>query len=142
MFLPIIPFTRLIVGGLEESDLADDVRRVGRAAGVEVLGDPEPERNAFVRSDQYSFIRAGIPALMLKFGFLPESPEHQLIRKWRAERYHAPSDDLTQPIDHAGAARFVSLFAQLVREVADRPTRPRWNADSPFRRYAEPPATP
>jgi hypothetical protein len=144
MFLPLIPFTRLIVNGLEESDLADDVRRVGTAMGIEVLSDPEPERNSFVRSDQYSFIRAGIPALAIKFGFVRESPEHQLIRRWRTERYHAPADDLEQPIDHVAANRFVALYARLVREVADRPTRPRWNADSPFRRYAEPqaPATP
>src|SRR5688500_4935376 len=53
MFLPLIPFTRLIVGGLEESDLADDARRVGNAMGIEVMGDPEPERNSFIRSDQY-----------------------------------------------------------------------------------------
>jgi hypothetical protein len=144
MFLPVMPFTRLIVNGLEESDLADDARRVGHAMGVEVMSDPEPERNAFVRSDQYSFIRVGIPALSLKVGFVRGSPEHELIRRWRAERYHAPSDDLTQPIDHAAAERFVALYARLVREVADRPTRPRWNADSPFRRYGEPrtPATP
>ncbi|HEU4720704.1 MAG TPA: M28 family peptidase [Gemmatimonadaceae bacterium] len=138
MFLPIMPFKRLIVGGLEESDLADDVRKVGNAMGIEVMGDPEPERNSFVRSDQYSFIRAGIPALSLKLGFLRDSPEHELVRRWRVERYHAPSDDLTQPIDHAAANQFVELYARLVREVADRPTRPRWNADSPFRRYAEP----
>jgi hypothetical protein len=138
MFLPIMPFTRLMVNGLEESDLADDVRRVGRAAGIEVVTDPEPERNSFIRSDQYSFIRAGIPALSLKLGFVRDSPEHQLIRRWRAERYHAPSDDLAQPIDHAAAEQFVALYARLVREVADRPTRPQWNADSPFRRYAEP----
>ena len=140
MFLPLMPFTRLIVGGLEESDLAADVQRVGRAMGIEVMGDPEPERNSFIRSDQYSFIRAGIPALSLKLGFLRDSPEHELIRRWRAERYHAPSDDLSQPIDHAAARQFVALYARLVREVADRPTRPAWNPDSPFRRYAEPAA--
>ena len=142
MFLPIIPFTRLMVNGLEESDLADDARRAGRAAGIEVVSDPEPERNSFIRSDQYSFIRAGIPALSLKLGFVRDSPEHQLIRRWRAERYHAPSDDLSQPIDHAAAEQFVALYARLVREVADRPTRPQWNADSPFRRYAQPEARP
>jgi hypothetical protein len=140
MFLPLMPFTRLMAGGLEESDLAADVRRVGQAMGIEVMGDPEPERNSFIRSDQYSFIRAGIPALSLRLGFVRNSPEHDLIRRWRAERYHAPSDDLSQPIDHAAATRFVSLYDRLVREVADRPTRPAWNADSPFRRYAAPAA--
>ena len=47
--------------GLEESDLANDLKKVARPLAIEVLSDPEPERNAFVRSDQYSFIRTGVP---------------------------------------------------------------------------------
>jgi Zn-dependent M28 family amino/carboxypeptidase len=101
-----------------------------------VLSDPEPGRNGFIRSDQYSFIRAGVPALSLKVGFTADSPEHEVIKRWRAERYHAVGDDLAQPVDHAAAAAFLRVYSELVREVANRPTRPQWNPDSPFRRYA------
>ena len=48
--------------GVQESDLADDVRKAAKALGIEVLPDPEPERNIFTRSDQYSFIKRGVPA--------------------------------------------------------------------------------
>jgi hypothetical protein len=75
-------------------------------------------------------------------GFTAGSPEHQVIKRWRTERYHAVGDDLTQPVDHAAAAAFLRIYTQLVREVASRPTRPAWNADSPFRRYAREAAVP
>lgn len=132
MFLPIIPLRALLVNGLEESDLAADARRAAASVGIEVITDPEPERNAFIRSDQYSFIKRGIPALSLKTGFVKGSPEHETIKRWRAERYHAPSDDLGQPVNFQAAADFNRLYLRIVEEVANRPTRPRWNSDSYF----------
>ena len=136
MFLPLFPLKSVVVQGLEESDLANDLKRVARPLAIEVLSDPEPERNAFVRSDQYSFIRTGVPALSLKVGFTRDSPEHQIVRKWRTDRYHAPSDDLDQPVDRKAAEDFGKVYLALVAEVANRPTRPTWNDDSFFKRFA------
>jgi Zn-dependent M28 family amino/carboxypeptidase len=135
MFLPLFPLHSLIVQGLEESDLAADLRSVARPLGVEVYSDPEPERNAFVRSDQYSFIRNGVPSISLKVGFTKDSPEHEIVKRWRAERYHAPSDDLAQPIDRQSAEDFNKVYVALLEAVANRPARPAWNADSFFKRF-------
>jgi Zn-dependent M28 family amino/carboxypeptidase len=132
MFLPLMPFRLLMVNGLEESDLADDARRVGQAMGVEVITDPEPEENRFVRSDQYSFVLRGIPALSLKVGFRRDSPEHALIRRFRAERYHFPADDLSQPVDRQSAEDFGRLHVELVKAVANRVERPKWLRESYF----------
>ena len=133
MFLPLNPLRQLLVNGLEESDLADDVRRAAGKAGIEVITDPEPERNAFVRSDQFSFIRRGIPALSLKGGFALGTPEHERILRWRQERYHGVEDEVTQPVDRQAAADFNRLFPEVILEVADRATRPAWYPTSPFR---------
>lgn len=133
MYLPINPLRKLLVNGLEESDLAEDVRRAAGRMSVEVVTDPEPERNAFVRSDQFSFIRRGIPALSLKVGFALGTPEHERVLQWRRERYHGVEDETTQPVDRRSAAEFNRLYAELVREVADRPTRPAWYPGSQFR---------
>jgi hypothetical protein len=133
MYLPINPLKKLLVNGLEESDLADDVRRAAARVGVEVITDPEPERNAFVRSDQFSFIRRGIPALSLKVGFALGTPEHERVLQWRKERYHGVEDEVTQPVDRQAAAEFNRLYAELVMEVANRPTRPAWFPESQFR---------
>lgn len=135
MFLPLFPLRSLVVQGLEESDLAADLRKVARPMGVEVYSDPEPERNAFTRSDQYSFIRTGVPSISLKVGFTKDSPEHEIVKRWRTERYHAPSDDLAQPIDRKAAEDFNKVYAAVLEAVANRPTRPAWNDDSFFRRF-------
>ena len=138
MFLPLFPLKTVIVQGLEESDLAQDLQRAARPLGVEVLSDPEPERNAFTRSDQYSFIKTGVPSLSLKVGFLKGSPEHETVKRWRTERYHAPSDDLAQPVDRQAAEDFGKLYVEVVAGVANRATRPKWNGDSFFKRFAAP----
>ncbi len=135
MFLPLFPLKSLVVQGLEESDLAADLRKTARPLGIEVYSDPEPERNTFVRSDQYSFIRTGVPSISLKVGFTKGSSEHDTVKKWRTERYHAPSDDLSQPIDRQAAADFNKIYVALVEAVANRPTRPTWNSDSFFKRF-------
>jgi hypothetical protein len=137
MYLPINPLRKLLVNGLEESDLADDVRRAAGRMGVEVITDPEPERNAFVRSDQFSFIRRGIPALSLKVGFALGTPEHERVLQWRRERYHGVEDEVTQPVDRQAAAEFNRLYAELVWEVANRPTTPAWYPTSAFRPQGE-----
>ena len=133
MYLPINPLRKLLVNGLEESDLADDVRRAAQRVGVEVITDPEPERNGFVRSDQFSFIRRGIPALSLKVGFALGTPEHERVLQWRRERYHGVEDEVTQPVDRHAAIEFNRLYAELVKEVANRPARPAWYPTSQFR---------
>jgi hypothetical protein len=136
MFLPLFPLKYLQVQGLEESTLGADIRAVGEKAGVIIQADPEPERNRFIRSDQYNFIRHGIPALAFKFGYVAGSPEDKMFKDWLRDRYHAPSDDLNQPVDKEAAARFDRLLLALGMRVADANGRPQWNADSFFRRFA------
>ncbi len=137
MFLPIHPLRLLTIQGLEESTLGDDIRKTAAKMNIGVQKDPEPDRNAFIRSDQYSFIRTGVPALAFKFGFTVGSPEEKLHKDWRTQRYHAPSDDLQQPIDLEGAGRFNLLLTDLTATVANNPQRPRWNESSFFKRFAK-----
>jgi Zn-dependent M28 family amino/carboxypeptidase len=140
MFLPLFPLKSLLVFGLNESDLTDDVNAVATEMGLTTGPDPQPERNRFIRSDQYSFIREGVPALALKVGVAPDSPEAKIEAEWTRNRYHAPSDDLTQPIDRTAAAGFTDMIGRLAIRIANRPTRPGWNADSFFKRFEKAPA--
>jgi Zn-dependent M28 family amino/carboxypeptidase len=136
MFLPLFPLKHLIVHGLDESDLGDVIRDVAARLGIDAVNDPEPERNAFVRSDQYSFIRRGVPALSMKVGYLKDSPESKIAKDWRTQRYHAPSDDVNQPMDLTAVAGFDKAMALLVEAIADRDLRPRWKDTSFFKRFA------
>jgi len=137
MFLPLHALRYLEVQGLDESTLGDEIRAIAAAAHVEVQADKEPNRNLFIRSDQYNFIRKGIPALAFKFGYLPGSPEEKLHKDWLKNRYHAPSDDLNQPVDKAAAARFNEIILKLAERVANDEKRPAWKPDSFFRRFAD-----
>jgi Zn-dependent M28 family amino/carboxypeptidase len=136
MFLPLFPLKSLMVLGLDESDLGADIRVVAASMDLAVQADPEPGRNRFIRSDQYSFIRRGIPSLAMKVGYEPGSAEARVAAAWTKERYHAPSDDLAQPIDLEAAAGFTRVIAALCERIANRPDRPRWNTDSFFSRFA------
>ena len=136
MFLPLYPMKSVMVLGLDESDLGDRVRDVAKRSGLGVNADSQPERNRFTRSDQYSFIRQGVPALALKVGFVPGSPEAEIDAKWTKERYHGPSDDLQQPLDLGAAVTFTRLVGALSAEIANHSARPRWKPASFFRRFA------
>ena len=136
MFLPLFPLRILTVYGLAESDLGQRVRAVAEPMGIRIQADQEPQRNIFIRSDQYSFIKQGVPSLMFKVGYEKGSPEETIAKKWLTERYHAPSDDVHQPVDLKAAADFDAVVMALAEAVANQSERPRWNNDSFFRRFA------
>ena len=136
MFLPIIPLKVLRVLGLDDSDLGDRAREIAQSEDVKIQPDPEPLRNLFVRSDQYNFIRHGVPSIIMSVGYEPGSPEQPIFKDWLTNRYHAPSDDLNQPVDFAAAAKYEEIVHSLLINVANGDHRPQWKQDSFFRRYA------
>jgi hypothetical protein len=136
MFLPLYALKVIEVQGLSESSLGETVRAAAAEYGVAVQVDQEPEQNRFIRSDQYSFIRRGVPSLAFKFGYEKGSPEEKIRKDWVKNIYHKPSDDLNQPVDQAAAAQFDRIILSLLRRVADAKDRPLWNDDSFFKRFA------
>ena len=85
MFLPLFPMKSVMVLGLDESDLGDRVREVAAAKGLNVEGDPEPERNRFTRSDQVQFHPSGRAGSGhesgLRAGFCTRPPSMQSGRR-------------------------------------------------------------
>ena len=135
MFMPIFALKKLHVQGLAESTLGDEARAVGAQHNIEIANDPEPDRNSFIRTDQYSFVLAGVPSLAMKFGWTAGSPEYRAWRQWLAQRYHSAEDNLTQPVDTAAAAQFDSFLADLARRVANNSGRPHYVESSFFHRF-------
>jgi len=86
------------------------------------LPDPFPEK--FTSSDQHSFAEAGIPAILLTSQRTAEA--RPLALAWLKSRYHAPSDDMSQPIDFAAAAEFVRDLLLIVESVANDERRAEW----------------
>ena len=135
MFLPIVPLKVLRVQGINDSTLGDDVTAIAKSFGVKAVPDPEPLRNLFVRSDQYNFIRHGIPSVIMDVFYEADSPEAQTFKNWLTERYHAPSDDTDQAVDLHSAALYEQIVRGLLVETANDTRRPQWKADSFFKRY-------
>ena len=131
---PIFPLKILTTLGLEESTLGDTVRKVAEPLGIRIQTDDEPERGLFRRSDQFNFIRNGVPGVAFIFGYEKGSAEEATYRKWYADRYHRPSDDLNQPIDMAAAAKFQQFFEKLTESVANADERPAWHPSSIYGR--------
>jgi hypothetical protein len=129
---PIFPLKILTTLALDESSLGATVKRVAQSMDIRIQPDPEPERNLLRRSDHYNFMQIGVPAAGFIFGYEKGSPEEAIYRRWYAERYHSPADDLRQPWDPAAAAKFNLFFGRVVEAIANDPERPRWKPGSTF----------
>jgi hypothetical protein len=114
--------------GADHSSLGTAARNAANAQGYRVSPDATPEEVVFIRSDQFSFIREGIPALMLHSGYQPRDPNvdlEELRRTFFTTHYHQPSDDTTLPLDYEAAADLTRIYIRILMEAANGP-RPRW----------------
>lgn len=134
---PIFPLKTLTTLALKESTLGDTVRKVAEPMGIRIQPDPEPERNLLRRSDHFSFMQIGVPAVNFVFGYEKGSADEKVYRAWYAERYHSPADDLQQPWVPEAAAKFNAFYTALVKEVANAPERPHWLPESPFANHTQ-----
>lgn len=129
MFLMIYPVADLVPLGGEHTSLGAMAAAAARDVGFEISPDPYPEEVRFIRSDQYSFVKAGIPAIHLKPGNKSTDPSidgAKLTRDWLRTIYHSPKDDLSQAFDFASGARYAETNLQLVRAIANAVSRPAW----------------
>jgi len=137
MFLPIVPLRATVAYGIDESTLGDRYRAFAGSAGIRIAPDPNPQQTYFIRSDQFNFVRQGVPALFFEFGGTAEdSAPGKRLAKWGETRYHAPSDDSRQPVNFKAADAFNRLLAGFTADVANARERPVWHEKSFFARFA------
>ncbi len=132
--IPYYDFGDVIAFGAEQSQLAELLAAAAGELGLAVAPDPFPEEGIFTRSDQYSFVRSGVPSLFLFMGFTDTDGRSVGRAVWddAIARAHTPSDDLSQPIDYAVLAKLGEVARRLVLATANAGTRPLWYGDSPF----------
>jgi len=129
--MPILlhDFKDVVALGAGHSTLGDAVARAAAELDLTLAPDPQPEQSRFTRSDQYSFVRQGIPAVILGPGgssFDAREDGNALMREFRRRHYHQPGDDLAQPFHWRAVERFAQLQWTLLRELTQQPERPRW----------------
>jgi hypothetical protein len=137
MDMPVLlaPSKDVVPIGIEHSSLKAALDTAAKEIGVDLSPDPFPEEVVFVRSDQYAFIRAGIPAIYLDGGTVSADGVRDpklALRKFLREHYHQPSDEATLPIAYGDALRLAKLNARIGQLVGDTTARPKWNAGDFF----------
>jgi hypothetical protein len=116
--------------GSEHSTLAKTVEEAASALNYTLSPDPMPEEVSFIRSDQYSFVLRGIPAVDIEDGVNAVDPKingFEVIKKWLTTEYHTPLDNMDQPLDYESAAKGTQLNFLVGYKLAEQPQPPAWN---------------
>lgn len=116
--------------GAEHSSLQKVVETAASMVKLEVEPDPDPSEGRFVRSDQYNFVKAGIPALHIKYGYRFSNPSLNLaekVKKWREAHYHKPSDEITNGFVWAAGKTYARINFLVSYLIAQTPEKPTWN---------------
>ena len=111
------------------------IEKAAATENMKLIPDPMPEQSIFVRSDQYSFVKKGVPAVFLVTADNEEMIflDHEISNKdFIRDHYHQPSDQLDLPINYEVAAKFVKINKLIAEDVANNDKRPQWNKDSFF----------
>jgi hypothetical protein len=124
------PMQDVVVLGSEHSNMSEEVNSAAKALGYDLSPDPMPEEVLFIRSDQYSFVLQGVPAVDVTDGVKSTDPKVNgldVVKKWLVTRYHTPLDNMDQPIDFESTAKGSLMNFLIGYEVAQRPGVPEWN---------------
>lgn len=124
------PVADLIALGADHSTLGPLAARAAAAHGFTLSPDPNPEEAFFVRSDQYSFVRAGVPAINIDPGETSADPAVDIKARnaeFRKTHYHRPSDHASLPVDMDALARYTRVNLDVIAAVAASDAPPRWN---------------
>lgn len=130
-------FRDVQVLGAEHSSLGSAARKAAAEMNLELSPDLQSEQAFFRRSDQYSFVKRGIPSLFLRRGVKAVDPNIdglKVVNEWYATRYHTPSDDLNQSLNWEAGAKSAKFSFLIGYFVAEDDAKPEWNKGDFFGR--------
>ena len=130
---------KTIIGiGSELSTLENFLEKAAAAEGLELTGIPPQfeQFEAFSMSDQMSFAKAGIPAILVYEGAKYENLEDEetlsRLIDYSSNIYHTPFDDLTIDIDYEGAIQHLRVIFRLINSIANSEESPEWQNNTPY----------
>ena len=131
----LFPSKNVVALGSEHSSIAKDAENAAQQLGYSITPDPLPEENGFIRSDQYSFVLLGIPAVVFWDGGSSTNPQINgvaMVKKYLTTRYHTPLDNMDQPLDYESGAKTAGFTFLVGYEIAQQDQPPTWNKDDFF----------
>jgi Zn-dependent M28 family amino/carboxypeptidase len=111
--------------------LEDMLKTVAARQGRTVVPDAEPEKGEYFRSDQFSFVKKGVPALYTKTITRADADD------FTEKRYHKPSDEYDPKWDMSSAVKDADAFLEIAVRVAESDTWPEWKPGTEFRAIRE-----
>ena len=130
--MPILTyeFADVIAFGADHSDMKVSVSKAAEKIGLELSPDPMPEQALFTRSDHYSFVKQGIPAVFLVPGFKSAEPDidgSKQFSNFLKTNYHKPGDDFSQDFNWKAATKFAEVNYHIGLTLANQAQRSSWN---------------
>lgn len=116
-FLMLYPVKDVAPLGANYSTLMNDVTEAATHLGIALSADANPDQTLFTRSDQYVFMRLGVPSVFLFNGRNSGDGKRtggQVVDDWLRTIHHTPKDTIDQGIDWDAAASYVR-FARAER---------------------------
>ena len=127
------PVKNMVGFGAEHSTLGPMLEDVAKSYGISLMPDPQPEEKVFTRSDHYSFVQKGVPALMLMGA--PEGTADEIVKKikaWEKVNYHQPTDDVMENWHWQGAKTVADMMGILGLRISNSDKAPTWFSSSPY----------
>ena len=127
----------MIMIGKGKSTLDTVVEAIAAAQGRRhIVGDQNPDKGYFYRSDQFNLAKRGVPAAYLESGVevvgRPAGWGAAQHAKYEETDYHQPSDELRPDWDFTGAVEDTQLLFYLGVKVAEGKNMPSWNPGDEF----------
>jgi len=127
----------MIMIGKGKSTLDTVVEAIAAAQGRRhIVGDQNPDKGFFYRSDQFNLAKRGVPAAYLESGVevvgKPEGWGAAQHAKYEETDYHQPSDELRPDWDFSGAVEDAQFLFYLGVKVAEGKNMPSWNPGDEF----------
>lgn len=131
-------FKSIIGVGSELSQLHNYLENIAELRSLSIGKIPKEfyMNEAFNRSDQMSFAKAGIPSTLILDGpdYVNLNWDDALnkIIYYHENVYHTPFDDLSIKINYKAVKQHVDLIASFIYELAVMPDEINWNDNSPY----------
>lgn len=123
--------------GLGNSTLDDTATEVLKAHGRTVIGDPDPGKGSFYRSDHFEFAKEGVPALDPDAGdtYIGKPADYGKQKRdyYTEHDYHKPSDEVKPEWDLAGAVEDLQVFFEIGLNVSNTTALPEWKPGTEFK---------
>lgn len=121
------PVKNMVGYGAEHSTLGAMLDEVSLAYGIKTVPDPVPDEKIFTRSDHYSFVERGVPALMLMGA--PEGDIQDAMKRmkeWEKVNYHQPGDTIKDDWVWEGAETVAEVMGILGWRISEMDKMPEW----------------